>query len=427
MADHIQKRWFPLDNAAHLFPTIESDNRTAVFRLAVTLKEEIRKEPLQKAVNRVLKRFPTFRVRLVRGIFWNVLDENRNPLLVEKDVRNPCMRLDYRRSKGHLLRVRYFKNRIAVEFFHSLTDGTGGMSFLLTLAAEYLSERGYSIPRDDTVLDVTETPSSEEIEDAFVRYHKPGMPRSGGDPPAFQYRGNPAESGTIHHIHGVIPYTRLKEAASRHSTSITVFLTAVYLKVLQDIQEQGSVSKRKAPIRLCIPVNLRNHFPSKTRRNFSHFLTPSIYRWKEEQYQFSELLHSIHHQLILNNRPRILQREFSPNVAAMTNPVIRGMPLFIKNLVIRLVSHSVGERLFSGMLSNLGNVTLPAELQEHVERLDFQLGPNRKIGSSLSMLGYNGNIYINFVRSTEDPEIERRFFRELIQQSVPVKIQSNWR
>lgn len=427
MAEDTNRRWFALDNAAHLFPTIESDNRTAVFRLSVTLKQKIQKQVLQAALERVLGRFPTFRVRLVKGLFWNVLDENRNPITVEEDVRNPCMRLDYRRSRGHLLRVRYFNNRIAVEFFHSLTDGTGGMSFLLTLAAEYLDLLGHSIPRNGIILDTSKSPEAEELEDAFVRYYNPGIPRAAGEASAFQFRGKAADSGTIHHIHGVIPFSRLKEAAQKHSTSITVFLTAVYIKVLQDIQEQGRAPARKSPIRLCIPVNLRNHFPSQTRRNFSHFLTPSINRWQEQRYEFPELLHSIHHQLVLNNRPRILKREFSPNVAAMTNPVIRAMPLFIKNLVIRLVSHSVGERMFSGMLSNLGNIDLPPELQSHVERLDFQLGPNRKIGSSLSMLGYNGNIYINFVRSTEEPEIERRFFRELIRQSVPVKIQSNWR
>ncbi|MEZ4627989.1 MAG: hypothetical protein R2912_07880 [Eubacteriales bacterium] len=41
-------------------------------------------------------------------------------------------------NDGFCMRVRYYHNRIAVEFFHVLTDGTGGQVFLQTLVAEYL-------------------------------------------------------------------------------------------------------------------------------------------------------------------------------------------------------------------------------------------------------------------------------------------------
>lgn len=39
------------------------------------------------------------------------------------------------------LRVIVYENRIAVEFFHSLTDGTGALIFLKTLTAEYLEQK----------------------------------------------------------------------------------------------------------------------------------------------------------------------------------------------------------------------------------------------------------------------------------------------
>ena len=37
-----------------------------------------------------------------------------------------------------MFRIRCFDKRIAIEYFHALTDGTGGVTFLLTLTAEYL-------------------------------------------------------------------------------------------------------------------------------------------------------------------------------------------------------------------------------------------------------------------------------------------------
>ena len=68
-------------------------------------------------------------------------------------------------------RVLVYRNRIAVEFFHALTDGTGGTIFLKTLLAEYLCRRyGVEIPPTDGVLRRLDTPREEELEDSFQKY-----------------------------------------------------------------------------------------------------------------------------------------------------------------------------------------------------------------------------------------------------------------
>ena len=68
-------------------------------------------------------------------------------------------------------RVLVYKNRVAVEFFHALTDGTGALVFVKTLLAEYLSEKyGLSVPAEKGVLGRLEEPAPEELEDSFARY-----------------------------------------------------------------------------------------------------------------------------------------------------------------------------------------------------------------------------------------------------------------
>ncbi len=86
----------------------------------------------------MLKRFPTFSYRLRRGFFWYYLERMRGQPELQRDVGNPLVRMDLRENGRFLYRVRYHERRIAVEFFHALTDATGGLSFLLTLTAEYL-------------------------------------------------------------------------------------------------------------------------------------------------------------------------------------------------------------------------------------------------------------------------------------------------
>ena len=63
------------------------------------------------------------------------------------------------------------RNRVAVEFFHAVTDGNGGMTFFKTLLAEYISQKyGVAVPTEHGVLGRLEEPDEEELEDSFLRY-----------------------------------------------------------------------------------------------------------------------------------------------------------------------------------------------------------------------------------------------------------------
>ena len=95
-----------------------------------------------QAQRRMVRRFPSFYVRLRRGMFWYYLEGTDACAPVEADGESPCLPLSRREARGGLcLRVRCWDRRIAVEFFHVLTDGTGGLCFLKTLVAEYLTLR----------------------------------------------------------------------------------------------------------------------------------------------------------------------------------------------------------------------------------------------------------------------------------------------
>ena len=63
-------KWRKLDNTAKLFPVMANKHRTNVYRVAVTLKEEIDGEILTKAVREILPWFEAFGVRLRKGFFW---------------------------------------------------------------------------------------------------------------------------------------------------------------------------------------------------------------------------------------------------------------------------------------------------------------------------------------------------------------------
>ena len=130
--------WLKLDNAATIYPSTLSRKYAAMFRVSMTLKDKIDKDVLQCALNNVIDRFPTFKYKLKQGLFWCYFKRIKDNPIIEQDYNNPMLRIKFKNHRNYLFRVRYYENRIAVEFFHALTDGTGAIIFISTLVGESL-------------------------------------------------------------------------------------------------------------------------------------------------------------------------------------------------------------------------------------------------------------------------------------------------
>ena len=100
------------------------------FQSAATMKDEINPETLESALKVTAARFPSIAVRLRRGVFWYYLEEIDSVPEVIRDTPFPCRRMTSKEARTCAFRVLYYKNRIAVEFSMSLTDGSGARFFL---------------------------------------------------------------------------------------------------------------------------------------------------------------------------------------------------------------------------------------------------------------------------------------------------------
>ena len=76
------------------------------------------------------------------------------------------------------------------------------------------------------------------------------------------------------------------------------------------------------------------------------------------------------------------------NVNSEKNPLLRIVPLFIKNFVMKLVFNAVGERKTCFSFSNLGVVNVPEEFSAYVDRLDFVLGNQASAPYNTSAITY---------------------------------------
>jgi hypothetical protein len=62
--------WYRLDNIGKLYPGIISPRITSLFRIQVLLKTPVHVSCLASALEKVIARFPYYRVQLKAGFFW---------------------------------------------------------------------------------------------------------------------------------------------------------------------------------------------------------------------------------------------------------------------------------------------------------------------------------------------------------------------
>ena len=420
-------RWMRLDNAAKIYPAAKRKNWSNVFRLSMTLDEPVDADILQAALDVTVRRFPSIAVRLRRGVFWYYLEELRRAPEVMQDSCSPLIHMNAETLRSCAFRVLYYGNRIAAEFFHALTDGNGGLIFLKSLAAEYLMQKHRIVISPVCgVLDRLEEPSSEELEDSFLRYEGTAV-ASRREPRAYRVGGTPEPDRFLHITTGTLDAEEVLSLSRRYGTTVTAFLTAVMIESVNAIQAEKVPDRRKRrPIMIQVPVNLRKLFPSRTLRNFAYYVSPGIDP-REGDFAFEEILRIVRCQMELEVTPNRLRARITSNVRSEKNPILKLMPLFIKNMAMRAVFDTVGEAAASLCLSNLGVVSLPEEMEPHVNRMDFIIGVQAQAPYNCGVMTYDGKMNISIVRNTEEPLLERQFFTRLRRLGLAVRIESNQR
>lgn len=419
-----QRTWYKLDLSANVYPTLQRRNFSNVFRLSVVLKEQIDAELLQKAVDMTLLRFPAFKVALRKGVFWRYLEPNNRPgPFVMPDIVNPCMPLLFKSNNRYLVRIYYYQNKISLEMFHSLSDGNGALVLLRTLTAVYLRLQGHDIPDGNGVLNIQEMPDPKELEDAYLRYASSQVTRPRSQGKAYRIRGHREPFYTLNIIHGLLSSDEILQKAHTYGVSVTEYLNAVLLWALLEKQKNDKVFRQK-PVTLALPVNLRSFFPSKTLRNFISMVYPSIDP-RMGEYTFEEIVTQVHHYMRYYINNKFLNADITTNTAILQKPLIRIVPLFLKDIVVRQFYIRVQDRQSTAGLTNLGIVQVPDEMRPYIERFDVLMGQPFSPRTNCAIISCGNVLSISFTSSIIETDVERYFFRKLVKDGLHVKIDTN--
>ena len=424
---HKKLRWMALDNSAKIYPAARRRNWTNVFRLSATLDEEVDKDVLSAALDITVRRFPSIAVRIKTGMFWYYLEEIPKAPDIMEESAYPLSRMFFDDMRRCAFRVIVYKKRIAVEFFHALTDGNGGLVFTKTLLKEYISQKyNENIPDGYGMLNVLDEPTAAELEDSFLKYSGDvKYPRA--DTTAYKITGTKELDGYLTNTTFILDSAQIIAEAKKRGITVTAFLASVFTMASLGLQEKEVRNpKRRRPVKILIPVNLRKIFPSESLRNFALYVSPGVDP-RYGEYTLDEVCSIVQNQMKLQNTAKQMRAKIATNVGDEKFLIIKLMPLFVKNFVMKMVFNAVGEKKSCFALSNLGVCSFPPEMERHIERVGIVLGVQADAPYNVGLITYKDKMYMNFIRNIREPRLEKAFYDELLKLGIRPLVESNSR
>ena len=415
MKEKRQRRWRKLDNAAQAFPAAAGKKDSRVFRFYCVLKETVDADTLQRALDLTMEKYPLFRSVLRKGLFWFYMEPRELPALVKKEDRPPCSRIYVPDQKKLLFEVSYYKNRINMEVFHGLTDGTGAMQFLKELVRNYLM---FTYPKESfPEFENGETfTDSDYEEDSFSQYYTGKKSRNGRSRKAYQLKGERLEQAEMEISEICLSASAVHRKARDYGVSVTTYLAAAFLYA---IYEEVPKSRLKRPVSLMIPVNLRNFFPSGSMINF--------WSWIETAYDFGEdtKLEDVIEKMKEMFGKESLEKEISGRMNDLVrlekNLFLRAVPLEIKNLLL-LAGTTLGGRSVTAVYSNIGRIHMPEEYERYIERFGFFASTDKMQMCSCS---YGDTMVLGLTSKIIGPNICRNFISILKNDGIECRMQEN--
>lgn len=411
------EKWRRLDNTGKLFPLVSSESLSNVFRIAVTLTEDIEPEVLQQALEDVLPLFESFRVRLRRGLFWYYFESNHRKIRVEKEDTYPCQYISHKVSPYYLFRVSYYGSRINVEIYHALSDGLGAVNFARLLACRYLQIK-HSM---DTPEIVRHANTKAEEEDGYLKYYKDTKKQKYSSEKAYQLEGRKLGVSAENIVHGSVPLKELKAVSKSHGVSITKYLTAVLIWAIYDEYLKGEENPPFIGVNL--PINLRSIFNSETLANF-FAVTAINYHPSRGEVSFEDILRVVSEQIDDQIVKEKLEEKISYNVSNEKKWYLKIVPLAIKKLALKLVfkkkdgGHTV-------TLSNLGPIKVEEPYNKYIESFYVLIGVSHTQTAKCAIIAYEDNLMITMSTVFDDTKLSDGFFGKLKEHGISSELESN--
>jgi len=437
-------KWIRLDNASNIFVAASNAIDTKVFRLSIEMTEKIEPSHLQTALNHVYEEYPLFHSTLRRGFFWYYFEKSDVNPRIKIETEPPLSPIYESKKKDFLFRVLYKGNRVHLEVFHALTDGTGALWFLEDLMTEYVRLRYVKDDRDNRL---TSKREKDDLEDSFNRYFKekktttqftrlvqsfknvyqgektsdslfPKFIDDKSDKKIYRVKGTYTPDHRPRIINTNLPLDESLALARQEKVTLTIYLTALYVLATYQAKEDKT---KETTISVSIPINLRQYFPSITVRNF--FSTTTIdYTFAEgEVADLSAICQELNEQFQEKLEKDALEKRLKRHIEFEFNPILRVLLRPIKDMILSGVN-KLNNRNITLSMSNLGIVHLPGEVSSYIENVYFT---SSAIRPHFGMISHGNTLNLSFASPFVETDIFKNFIQYLSAEGLDITVDAN--
>ena len=412
------KNWYELDNAAKIVPSTAKGANTRVFRLTCQLKEQVDEDILQRALDDIIEEFPIFNCVLHRGLFWYYLEESDLREIVEEENTPACEPLYIPGRKNLLYRVNYYNNRINLEMFHVLADGTGAFMFFKNILIRYLVlKHGLDPdikPTDDFSI---EEKNVDAFDDFYSKQKGLKQLKEMRSVKAYQIGGEIDDNLLPHLIEGTISAKKFLDIAHENNTTVGVMCVAVYIKAI--IQGMNRAQKKKHIV-VSVPVNLRQYFKSGTSRNFFGVINID-YDPADYDGDMQSIITKVDKDFKEKLSPESIEKTMNSYAALEHNIGIKMIPLPIKDIGINYFDRAAKKGITSSM-SNLGQIKMPDEVADYIDGFSaFMTAASQQI----TVCSYNDRLTFGEASPYKTHKSMLNFFRCLTEMGLEVELGTN--
>lgn len=414
----------PLDSSALMHLAVFPDGKPNLFRINFHFDEPIDPALLQQAVEGIYRRFPGIIAGIRAGFFRYYAQAVAEAPRVRED-REIFALMSREELENCAMRILYKGCRLSLECFHSITDGSGALSFMNSLAAEYLRLRYSTVYDENSGIILPESPIDEvELEDSFLR-HAGKKKAAFSSTASYQLPGDNFIDTPVIPTTGVFEIAAVLSAARENGVSVAAFMSAVMARALMRIQlRHAKTGEKLRPVQLMVPADLRRKFESRSLKNFSLYALPQTVA-ADMELSFRDFARKIAAGINAQLSEERLRGMMASTAALEASPLLRFTPLVIKRFALRMGYRVFGARTSCLTVTNLGAPHIPAQTRAQLQRLDLLLTPRICSPYNCGIISYGEKLYVCFSRNCPEPELETEFFSLLNELGVHGKVENH--
>lgn len=416
-----EQRWRRLDNSAKLFPIISSKKFSNVFRISCVLKDDIEEDVLKEAVITTINIYNSFKVRMRKGFFWYYFEYNPKDPIVEKERTYPCKYIDKTTNNDYLFKVTYYKNKVNLEMFHSVTDGNGALELLKAICYKYI-ELKYGI-KTNNLSDIGKIEiNNKNTEDSYIKNYQKNLHGKNSSKKAFILKGKKNLFFATKVTHFNINLKQTIKTCRRKKVTVTQYLTAILIKSIYESYQKNTTNKK--PIKVCIPVNLKKYFDSTTISNFFSYITIEANRKKIKFDNLDDILEFVKEEFKSKLTKEEISKTMSSTVNMGTNIIVRFIPLFLKKITLK-ISYQEIAKYTTTTFSNIGKINVLKEYEEYIQNFYLLVATEKAEKIKVGACSYGDNITFTVTSILQEDLLEKEIKEELKHENIENKTITN--